>query len=248
MIEAERAFAAEGARSGWIDAYPVWAAKDGIVLQGGLTNAHDFAANIHPDVRGDTSLAWGPEFAGISKAGDFGFTAGPFNGDGAAFGYYLTVWRKQADGAWRWLFEGGIDVAGPTTVPAADAAVASVALEGGSGSATSAAAAVADIEKALASAAQTDAAAALVDHLAPDAHVYREMFAPAANATSAATLLSQGPTSINFSALRSEASSAGDMVFTLGEARWGAGKGHYTRVWAHQADGWRIVFDQIIPD
>jgi len=49
----------------------------------------------------------------MSKAGDFGFTAGPFNGDGTAFGYYLTVWRKQEDGAWRWLFEGGIDVTEP---------------------------------------------------------------------------------------------------------------------------------------
>jgi len=78
--------------------------------------------------------------------------------------------------------------------------------------------------------------------------VYRETFAPAANAGSAATLLSQGPTSISFSNLRSEASSAGHTVFTIGEASWGPGKGYYTRIWAHQAAGWHIVFDQIIPD
>jgi len=35
VIEAERAFAAQGATTGWIDAYPIWADANAVVLQGG---------------------------------------------------------------------------------------------------------------------------------------------------------------------------------------------------------------------
>lgn len=248
-VEAERAFAADAARIGWIDAYPLWAAQDGVVLQNGVSSALEFAANIHPQVRGDTSLAWGPEFAGVSAAGDFGFTAGPFNGDGAAFGYYLTVWRKQADGSWKWLFEGGVDTPDPTVVPGADAVVASVTPASVDGTGATALAAVAAEETKLARQVAAEGGAALGEYLNASVRVHRENAAPATDLAAAQVLVARDPAGINYAApLRTETASSGDMAFTVGTVSWTGGAGHYTRIWMLTGAGWRLVFDQIVPE
>lgn len=247
-VEAERAFAADAARIGWIDAYPNWAAQDGVVLQNGISSALEFAANINPQVRGDTSLAWGPEYAGMSAAGDFGFTAGPFNGDGAAFGYYLTVWRKQPDGAWKWLFEGGVDTPDPTVVPVADAPVQTVLPTRHDGDAEAATRAVTTREQAIAEDPHGDATAVLKGFLAPLARVQREGSAPATDPASVAALLARDPAGISYTPKRLDASAAGDVMFSLGEAKWDGGGGHYTRIWMRLNSQWLIVFDQIVPE
>lgn len=248
-VEAERAFAADAARIGWIDAYPKWAAQDGVVLQNGISSALEFAANINPQVRGDRSLAWGPEFAGMSAAGDFGFTAGPFNGDGAAFGYYLTVWRKQPDGAWKWLFEGGVDTTEPTVVPGADAVVTNVTPASADGTGATALAAVAAEETKLTRQVVAEGGAALCDYLATSVRVHRENAAPATDLAAAQALVGRDPAGIIYGApLKTETASSGDMAFTMGTVSWTGGAGYYTRIWILTGAGWRIVFDQIVPE
>jgi ketosteroid isomerase-like protein len=62
-----------------------------------------------------TSLVWHPVAGEVAKSGDLGFTVGNavFNGlraDGAAvtrYSKYLTVWRKQRDGSWKYVVDGG---------------------------------------------------------------------------------------------------------------------------------------------
>ncbi len=244
VVGAERAFAQEATVRGWPEAYETWADDEGVVLQGKLANAKAFAANIHPDVRGDTSLTWAPEFAGVSAAGDFGFTAGPFNGDGAAFGHFLTVWRKTPAGDWRWLYEGGIDVLTPT----APASIASVtpAPPPAAADGDAAKANVEAAERELAAAAAADAAGALTARMASLARVQRENASPAMTPETIAALLAQGPAAVTFGNLSTQTSAAGDMAFTIGDASWDGGDGFYTRVWVRAADGWRIVFDQIV--
>ena len=65
--------------------------------------------------RGETSLAWKPVFAAVAGSGDLGFTVGESihtirGPSGAAvqrFGKYLTVWKRQQDGSWKFLVDGG---------------------------------------------------------------------------------------------------------------------------------------------
>ncbi|MDP3492892.1 MAG: hypothetical protein Q8R82_07245 [Hyphomonadaceae bacterium] len=56
IIAAERAFAADGAKTGWVEAFERWSEPDAIVLGSGPESAKDFLANIDPANRGDTSL------------------------------------------------------------------------------------------------------------------------------------------------------------------------------------------------
>ena len=50
-------------------------------------------------------LLWQPQFAEVSQAGDMGWTCGTWqsfiNGEQAASGKYVNIWKKQSDGSWK---------------------------------------------------------------------------------------------------------------------------------------------------
>jgi ketosteroid isomerase-like protein len=59
-------------------------------------------------------LKWEPECMDIADSRDFGFSTGPWEaqeyrpGTPPLFtGYFLTVWKKQADGTWKVILDGG---------------------------------------------------------------------------------------------------------------------------------------------
>jgi ketosteroid isomerase-like protein len=62
-----------------------------------------------------TSLTWRPVYGAVAASGDLGFTIGESirtarGPSGAAvqrFGKYITVWRKQPDGSWKFVVDGG---------------------------------------------------------------------------------------------------------------------------------------------
>lgn len=240
VIAADRAMAARAGREGWIEAYSAGASPDAFVLQPGPTPASGFFDNIHPDVRGDTSLRWAPNYAGVARSGDLGFTAGAFNGDGAAFGTYLTVWRRHADG-WRWIYQDGTDSL--IELPLATEAE-SVAL-GAPGSGDAARATLSSLEANLRVAAATNGGAALASVLAPTGRMDRE-YKPMAIGPDAARA-SLGPAPITYGdMLLTEVSEAGDLAFVLGVTEWEGAHGYYARIWALTPDGWRVVYDQVI--
>jgi hypothetical protein len=57
--------------------------------------------------------------------------------------------------------------------------------------------------------------------------------------------------SIAFKSLMRESSASGDLVFTLGEARdqfeGNERLRYYARVWQWRPEGWRLVFDELVP-
>ncbi len=61
----------------------------------------------------DYKLTWHPDKAGVARSGDLGYTSGTYewsfkDASGKAVsdkGKYLIVWKKQADGSWKVLFD-----------------------------------------------------------------------------------------------------------------------------------------------
>jgi len=61
------------------------------------------------------SLSWQPVFASVAASRDLGFTIGEYTSTGRGptgaavqrFGKYLTVWRLQSDGTWKFVVDGG---------------------------------------------------------------------------------------------------------------------------------------------
>lgn len=245
VVAAERAFAADAAQRGWVEAFETHSTADAILLQAGPVDAHQSLAGIDPANRGDTSLNWGPEFAGISSGGDFGFTTGPYNGGGAAFGQYFTVWRRQADGSWKWIYDGGTNQTTPTTVNAAAQVEALPIGARGAGTELAATESVLREESELAQAAASNAGRAYQAVFAETGRMNRDNQPTALGRDSVAALAGEG--AIGFSPPQVvHASGNGDMVFTIGQARWEGGSGYYCRIWVLQAEGWRIGYDQIL--
>ena len=106
-------------------------------------------------------------------------------------------------------------------------------------------------EAALARKAATDTRAAYRAALTADARVAGSRAPPATTPTAVDRELSSRAAAIAFSPLGGRASTAGDLVWTYGDARWekdgGQARGHYVRIWQSRVEGWRLVFDQILP-
>jgi ketosteroid isomerase-like protein len=244
VIAAERAFAHRATEIGWIPAFREYVAPDGqLAGPGGFANAPQQLAAAEDD--GNRNLYWWPAYAGVARSGDFGFTTGPASFDEARTPriIYFTVWRRQADGSWKWIYDGG---AGPVADPAAAAVDAQdiptlpVATRG-----VGAAAAIDQV-----TALERDAStASLAPLLAADARVNRPGRARGEGA-GAPAIFAFPEGGARFTMTRIETSSSGDLVFTLGEAAWtreGAEvRGLYGRIWQHRENGWRIVYDQLI--
>jgi hypothetical protein len=119
----------------------------------------------------------------------------------------------------------------------------------GAGSAQAAIDAVTAVEDALAIDARGPVGR-LLDSLPPDARVNRVGQQPAADHAAAVELMRRDGL-VSFTSLMRESSSSGDLVFSMGEARdrfQGQQRlRYYTRVWQLRPDGWRLVFDALIP-
>lgn len=65
---------------------------------------------MYADNPGPKSLTWEPIYAEVSESGELGYTWGnwKFAGkDTALYGNYFTVWKKQKDGTWKVVLDGG---------------------------------------------------------------------------------------------------------------------------------------------
>lgn len=249
VIAAERAFAADGARRGWVAAFRSYAATDAITLGPDPVNAHEQLAQIAGD--GETTLDWRPAFAGISRGGDFGFTTGPFlfrGRDGIA-GHYFTVWTRQPDGAWKWIFDAGTTVRDPGPPVALDADVPTLPIAT-RGLGPAAADDVRALEHHIAIA-RPEPRSQLMWRFADDVRLNRPG-QPAAVGVEAARALARA-TALDAveEPIRIEAAPAGDMAFVLGRTSWREGEGrrqgYLARIWQYRGDDWVIVFDEIVP-
>lgn len=249
LVRAERAFAAETAAHGWNAGVRAFAASDAVIANPLPASA---LASLDPaqDTPAGSPLQWRPAFAGMARSGDLGFTSGPyFLRDKGYVGHYFTVWRRDPDGRWKWIFDGGVNVRDDAP-QAADAAVTSLPPSSPAGDGTTALTVVRSLEAELAAAAGTDAASALLPRIAVDARVNRAASTRAEGRQAAKVLLARHTSAIRFAPANLVASQAGDLVFAYGRADWnddGDRVGSYARIWQLRRDGWWVVYDQLVP-
>ncbi len=68
--------------------------------------------NIYSRQEKNSKLRWNPLRADVSRSGDLGYTFGKWDylSDSdkiAASGFYVTIWKKQDDGSWKYVVDGG---------------------------------------------------------------------------------------------------------------------------------------------
>lgn len=248
VVAAERAFAADGLAMGVKDSFLKHSAPEAIVLnpEPQLAKAVFGAANA-----GGPKLVWWPLWAGVAKSGDLGFTTGPYTVNDKPGAWYFTVWAKQPDGSWKWLFDGGPPSETAGAAPQGSAVAYARPSSKAAGSPARAMTEVTRAEADLARAAQADLKAAYLAVVAEDGRVVGSKAKPPASRAELETELSTRPTAIRFSPLGGQASTAGDLAWTYGAAQWTADgqdrRGHYVRIWRNDAAGWRLLFDELLP-
>ncbi|MDH4348170.1 MAG: nuclear transport factor 2 family protein [Gemmatimonadota bacterium] len=114
---ADSEFAALAGREGAVVAFTAYAAADAVTFpaNGLLTRGPVAIGRAVADEGLPSHWRWRPVAVGGSDRGDLGFTVGEAEirsgdaaGEGAVYyGKYLTLWRRDADGAYRFLADGG---------------------------------------------------------------------------------------------------------------------------------------------
>ena len=248
VVAAERAFAADGLAMGIRDSFLKHSAPTGIVFQPEPLLAQAVFAAAPPS---KAKLVWWPLWAGIAKSGDLGFTTGPYTVNDKPGAWYFTVWAKQPDGAWKWLFDGGPPSDATGAAPQGSTVAYARPSARGAGSPARAMVEVSRAETALAAAARSDSRAAYLAAVAEDGRIVGSKAKPPTSAAETEAELATRSAQVRFSPLGGQASSAGDLAWTYGMAEWSADgktrKGHYVRIWRNDAKGWRLLFDELLP-
>jgi ketosteroid isomerase-like protein len=248
VVAAERAFRADVARDGVRRGFLANADDDAVIFRPNAVNAKDFlaAGEDQPGL-----LEWEPAFADVSLAGDLGFTTGPWTlretvqDTVIAAGTYATVWRRGADGVWRFLIDLGARgpelIAVPQPMQVIAAQRDSAAAPAPAPADTAALVGLMRFERGLGS-------AELLAHVRDDARMLRRM-SPAIVGRSAIEAfvavhgLPRAVEPVGGSVARS-----GDLAYTYGRYAMESGEeGNYLRVWRRGTDDWTLLFEVLSP-
>ncbi|MBF9141876.1 DUF4440 domain-containing protein [Hymenobacter properus] len=251
VVDAENSFAAQSAQAGTKAAFLAFSAPTAFVAEGGkLVNAQDVwqARPAQPNTR----LTWYPVLADVAQSGDLGYTTGPWtqlkDGQPQAAGEYVTVWRKQPDGTWKFAVDMGIERIGaapakPTAVPAPRlqpaVATPSMAPSG----------IILDVDRKFANAELTKPGETYEQSLSAEARLYRPGLSMMQGAAAVANMKNLGDSYI-FAPTTGYLAAAGDLGYVVGDLRRMATakhpeeKGSYLRIWRREAvAGWRVVLE-----
>jgi ketosteroid isomerase-like protein len=112
IVNADIAFSNMSRQVGMKKAFMEYIGSDGVLLRPDHlpivgADAIDFLSQIN-----DTAftLTWTPTKGDISKSGDLGYTYGVYElitADTIIKGTYVNVWKKQNDGAWKFIVDSG---------------------------------------------------------------------------------------------------------------------------------------------
>jgi len=114
MMNADRAFSLMSEKQGLRKAYTEFIDSNGVLLRPGALPMAGGDAVDYITQSNDTSflMTWEPKDASISASGDMGYTYGVYSlkpkaEDSVYYGSYVTIWKKQADGRWKFVLQSG---------------------------------------------------------------------------------------------------------------------------------------------
>jgi ketosteroid isomerase-like protein len=258
IVAAERAFAALAADSTVQHAFEANIAPEGILFRPDpVPGAAALAAQPMPE---GLALLWDPAFADVSRAGDLGYTTGPWRSGrrGAppdsirGGGQYVTLWRRTPAGL-RFVLDIGIghDPAAASLPATLEQAAVADAVAPGSASADTGTAReslrIADED--LGAALAGSDFAAYRSYAGERVRVLRDGQPPAFGPDALTAAAPAVP--VRSLGAGASVSVSNDLGYTWGSLQAagdsvGTPLGHFLRIWRRQADGsWKLVLDLV---
>ena len=261
MVKTEQAFSKMAQEKNSREAFMAFIADDGLMFRPGAVNGKKWMLeNPLPPSDKKPLLAWQPSYAGMAASGDLGFTTGPweFKNDikdekPSGYGHFMTVWKKQPDGSWKFVLDLGIShpqPGGPQTIwQPPETSEKKTAKE-------------VDTANALKSLISRDLeysdeglkkglVKAFLGYASPEVRLYRAGNLPFTSREAAADALTRANGQFKWRAIGGDVSRAGDLGYTHGtyevtnDVKTVTERGSYVRIWKKQDGAWRIVMDVI---
>ena len=117
LLKADRDFSAMSVQNGMYAAFDAYMDDSATVYREGQHpfTGRDAIRPLFPQEGGGT-LEWEPFRAEAAESGDLGYTLGKWiytktaadGSESKLYGYYVSIWKKQADGSWKYVFDTGI--------------------------------------------------------------------------------------------------------------------------------------------
>ncbi len=242
LVAAEKAFAAMSVSKGMRDAFLANLADSALVFRPGPTPGRE-AYEKRP--AGPDVLSWEPTYAEVSASGDLGWTTGPWSysrdkdSDPIAFGHFVSVWKKQADGSWKVILDAGNNHDLQKNPPA-------LTVREGTGNGFPDPArsrrSLLGAERAFDDAARENRGAAYADFSGEDVRLYRDGSPPVQGTAAARGVVGEAGLDAPVETSGAVVADSGDLGYTIGMV--GSGESYFLRIWRRDADGtWRIVLD-----
>ena len=250
MTNAEKKFYETGQEKGTRAAFLEFLAPDGIVFRPGPVNGQE-AWSKRPESGLD--LVWEPTFAAIARSGDFGYDTGPakwrakkkdqkFTGHG----HFISIWKKQKDGAWKVALDCGIENAELMGKPEQLHFV--VPAKGPNKDSSSGQAALQKAQNEFITVAKLDFSKAFREFGSGEVRLYRDGSFPTVGKDAGARLLGTEQAGVALEIMKTDVSSSADLAYDYGkysDTRSQPPKaGHFFQVWQTDATGtWKLVLD-----
>ena len=264
MVATERAFAKMSEEKGTTPSFLAFIADDGILFRPKAVKGKQWLIE-NPPAASDKRpwLKWEPTFAHMARAGDMGYTFGPWeyrrdikDREAVAFGHFLTVWKKQSDGTWKFAVDLGISHPKPSlAVPL----LASVGNRTPYGSRivnieAERAALTAQEHAMLSAATHNDAQAAFfLSNAVRDVQVFREGKFPFVGRGETMKVLDSRSNAWTWEVEFLDVSRSGDLGFSYGTYKLAAmgakpaETGNFLRIWRKEGHLWKIAVDLANP-
>jgi ketosteroid isomerase-like protein len=251
LVEAENNFARTSVERGIRASFLQFFAENSIIFAPEPKNGKKFYTYYEDK---GLKLMWRPIFATIAASDELGVTTGPWemqksktDSTPIAFGDFLSVWRKQADGAWKVIVDVGVDHPQPGGVPVEPEVLppsevpADVSLD-------ALRRVLEEAEAKLGERLQHGAADALLAAASDNIRVLRQNSLPAVGREAAKRLLSTDDDRMTRKSDGAAMSDAGDLAYRYGSYARGGGNGaadgYYLTIWRTEPNrDWKIIVD-----
>lgn len=117
ILQTDREFSNMSQKEGMIKAFVAYIAEDGVILRDKSfpSKGRESLRNFYTG-KSDTSftLTWEPLYADISASSDLGYSYGIYttkvkSSGEISKGTYVTIWKKQSDGSWKFVLDTGTE-------------------------------------------------------------------------------------------------------------------------------------------
>ncbi len=268
LVAAEKAFAKYSVENGMREAFIEFFTDEGINFVPQPVLTREFLKKRPPTPKPlPFILDWTPMTGDIARSGDLGYNTGPFmvtvpsqKDQKPSFGYFFSIWKKQADGTWKVVVDAGVQSEEAGKRPLSEVVyqqtpIKTVEVPAKSINPGQEKEGLLAADKSLTQATQTKSRAdSYKAVLLPKSRLHLNDLAPLANSDQILAYLKAHPGSMTGTVTHSDLSKAADFGYTVGsyEFKPQTGdkpeKGSYVRIWRRVTrNDWKLAFETFLP-